>query len=99
MKKVVFVYLDFDRNRELALRLKRGPVIPEMIMFQKNGENWNMSTAVNTAAAAAGTINETTSRTSKRDWPRTSQTHDRTISAQAPPLTIWLPQGVSGACR
>lgn len=43
MKQVVFVYLDFDLNRQLALQLKRGPVIPEMIMFNKNGDQWKQT--------------------------------------------------------
>jgi hypothetical protein len=40
MDKVVYVYLDYDRDRHLVGKTLRGEIIPEMIMFRKAEGGW-----------------------------------------------------------
>jgi thiol-disulfide isomerase/thioredoxin len=41
LDKVVFTYVDFDHQRELASRLSRGMSIPQLIRFDKTPTGWN----------------------------------------------------------
>ncbi len=43
MEKVEYVYLDYDRDRDLVSRTQRGEIIPEMVMFRKTAEGWKRS--------------------------------------------------------
>lgn len=43
MEKVIYVYLDYDRDRQLVSKTLRGEIIPEMIMFRKTEGGWKRS--------------------------------------------------------
>jgi thiol-disulfide isomerase/thioredoxin len=43
MEKVIYVYLDYDRDRQLVGKTLRGEIIPEMIMFRKTEGGWKRS--------------------------------------------------------
>jgi len=40
LNKVVFTYVDFDRQRQLASRLSRGGSIPQLIRFDRTSAGW-----------------------------------------------------------
>ena len=41
LKNVVFSYVDFDQQRQLASRLSRGKSIPQLIRFDQTPAGWN----------------------------------------------------------
>ena len=41
LNKVVFTYVDFDRQRQLASRLSRGGSIPQLIRFDRTPAGWS----------------------------------------------------------
>jgi thiol-disulfide isomerase/thioredoxin len=41
LNKVVFTYVDFDRQRQLASRLSRGTSIPQLIRFDRTSAGWS----------------------------------------------------------
>ena len=40
LEKVVYVYLDYDKDRKLVTPLLEGDVIPELIVLRKSGDRW-----------------------------------------------------------
>jgi thioredoxin-like negative regulator of GroEL len=49
---VVLCYLDYDRERELAEKITRGSVIPEMVHFAKQGEGWKVKRLIGGASVS-----------------------------------------------
>jgi thiol-disulfide isomerase/thioredoxin len=41
LNRVVFTYVDFDQQRELAARLSRATSIPQLIRFDRTPAGWN----------------------------------------------------------
>lgn len=41
LSNVVFTYVDLDRQRKLASRLRRGRAIPQLIRLEKTKTGWN----------------------------------------------------------
>lgn len=43
LDRVVFTYVDYDQQRQLALRLKRSDAIPQLIRFDRTASGWKPS--------------------------------------------------------
>ena len=78
LKSVVFTYVDFDQQRQLASRLSRGKPIPQLIRFDQTQAGRNSRRLIGARSPSevhhfinAGLIDEgNASKVSATDWPR-----------------------------